>query len=90
MNSLINNYAIEIKVGDQLTGHMFLNKEGAEAVAKEVRGSHGNMDGHKQDRSRFEDIWNHFDINEDGLVEVERMPQFLRMFTGNSLDLEMQ
>ena len=39
---------------------------------------------------KFEDTWNHFDVNKDGLVEVERMPQFLRYLTGNALDISLQ
>ncbi len=31
-----------------------------------------------------------FDINHDGLVEVERMPQFLRYLLGNSLEIGLQ
>ena len=32
----------------------------------------------------FDDTWTHFDVNNDSLIEVERMPQFLRYLTGNS------
>ena len=37
----------------------------------------------------FEEVWNHFDVNKDGLVEVERMPQLLRMVCG-ALDIDLQ
>ena len=40
--------------------------------------------------NRFEDTWNHFDVNHDGLVEVERMPQFMRMLLGNALAIDLQ
>jgi len=38
--------------------------------------------------SSFEEVWNHFDVNKDGLVEVERMPQMLRMMCG-ALDIDL-
>ena len=37
----------------------------------------------------FDEVWNHFDVNKDGLVEVERMPQLLRMVCG-ALDIDLQ
>ena len=78
-----------MKVDGKETREFFLNKEGAKAVSDEVLESHSeaNAEGGKE---RFEDIWNHFDLNEDGFVEVERMPQFLRMFLGNGLDIDLQ
>lgn len=99
MHSLITKYAREITVDGKLTGHMFLNKEDALAVSKEVVGTHLGYDskktlsylnGNGEDSAIFEDTWNHFDVNKDGLVEVERMPQFLRMILGNSLEINLQ
>ena len=34
-------------------------------------------------KDHFDDTWNHFDVNKDSIVEVERMPQFLRYLTGS-------
>ena len=89
MNSLINNYAREIKVDGELTGHMYCNHNDALAVANEVMDSHKQHDARPGDVQRFEEVWNHFDVNKDGLVEVERMPQFLRMLLGNALDIDL-
>jgi hypothetical protein len=51
---------------------MFLNKEDAKAVSAEV------LKNHKRDTAtdepNFDSTWEHFDVNKDGLVEVERMP----------------
>ena len=88
MNSMIKNYAREIKKAGDLTGHMFLNHDDARAAANEVLASHSSANAVGVDQ--FEDIWNHFDVNHDGLVEVERMPQFFRMLLGNSLDIDLQ
>jgi len=72
MNSLISNYALEVRdVNGQPTGHFFLNKEQAKLAADEISGTH---DTSKVDSRTFEDTWNHFDVNNDGLIEVERGP----------------
>ena len=72
MNSLISNYAREVKRDGRLTGQMFLNKEDAKSVADEVEKSHPAHIA--TDETDFEGTWDHFDVNKDGLVEVERMP----------------
>ena len=90
MNSIFDKYAIEVQVDDQRTGTMFCNKEGAKALSDEVLATHADWNSYPDQPARFEDIWNHFDVNHDGLVEAERMPQFLRMLLGNNLVLDLQ
>ena len=85
MNSLISRYSLEGNVGGKPNGHFYLNKEGALAVSKEVVNTHLGMNGKKREQyiaPRFNQIWSHFDVNSDGFLEVERMPQFLRMLVG--------
>jgi len=84
MNSLISKYAREVKKDGKLTGQMFLNKEDAQSVSNEVLKDHVKHTA--TDETDFEGTWKHFDINNDGLVEVERMPQFLRYLTNGALD----
>ena len=72
MNSLISKYAREVRRDGHNTGHMFCNKEDAKAVADEVLANH--KDNTAVDKVDFEGTWTHFDVNNDGLVEVERMP----------------
>ena len=70
MHSLITKYAREVKNAEGLSA-LFLNEEDAKAVSEEV------VNNHKADIAGpvdFDATWNHFDINHDGLVEVERMP----------------
>ena len=86
MNSLITKYAREVKNSEGLSA-LFLNEEDAKAVSQEV------LDNHKADIAGpvdFDATWNHFDINHDGLVEVERMPQFLRYLTNGALNDKLQ
>ena len=77
MNSMIGAYAREVFVKGEPTGHHFLNKADARAAANEVIANHKSEDrlaGDEDSDNRFEDTWNHFDVNHDGLVEAERMP----------------
>ena len=93
MNSIDGSYAREVFYKGEPTGHLFLNKADAKAAAAEVVANHKNEDRLADDEdseNRFEDTWNHFDVNHDGLVEAERMPQFMRMLLGNALAIDLQ
>ena len=76
MRSLINNYSLELKNDGQPTGHFYLDKEGARAVSEEVLRTHGNItnDAKSFMAEHFTSTWDHFDVNHDAIVEVERMP----------------
>lgn len=94
MNSLINNYALELKDKDgNPTGHFYLDQDAAKGVCMEVLLNNAH---YKQDKannwidSNFAGTWTHFDVNNDNIVEVERMPQFLRYFVHDALDLDLQ
>ena len=73
MNSADGTYAREVFVNGEPTGHLFLNKDDARRMANEVIANHRSEDRNAGDENRFEDTWNHFDVNKDGLVEAERM-----------------
>ena len=93
MESIIKNYAREIKVKGQLTGTMMLNLEDAKALAAEVRRTHSGSMGYSSqvDGISVEDAFNHFDVNGDGLIEAERTPQFLRyLYPNGALDIDLQ
>jgi len=94
MNSLIQNYAIEMKDKDGVaTGHFFCDRDGALDVSKEVVNTHFSKEKSQQSKlllDRFDETWNHFDVNHDGIVEVGRMPQFLRFLLGNALAIDLQ
>jgi len=89
MNSLIQNYAIEMKDKDgNPTGHFFCDRDSALGVSKEVVNTHNSGDKGQNASlllDRFDETWTHFDVNHDGIVEVGRMPQFLRYLLGNAL-----
>ena len=69
---------------------MMLNHDDAWKASQEVIANHKKHNASGADQGTFENVWNHFDVNHDGLVEVERMPQFMRMLLGNSLDIDLQ
>jgi len=91
---MINNYAVELKNADgQPSGNFFLDNSGAKDACMEVllNNSHYSQDkANKFMAEHFDNTWNHFDVNKDGIVEVGRMPQFLRYFTGDALDIDLQ
>jgi len=87
---MIENYAIEMKdANGKPSGHMFLNKQNAKDAATEVCKTHMPKNADSILAEKFDDTWNHFDVNKDGIVEVERMPQFLRYLTGNALNIDL-
>jgi hypothetical protein len=72
---------------------MFLDKDGARAVSNEVVHTHFQYNDEQSTEylaTKFPETWTHFDVNNDGLIEVERMPQFLRWLLGNSLSIGLQ
>ena len=94
MNSLISNYALEMKDGNgKPSGHFFFDRDAARAVSEEVVGTHFKWDPTKTAKfldEKFGGVYDHFDVNNDSIVEVERMPQFLRYLLGNSLEIGLQ
>merc|ERR1719223_100597 len=94
MNSMIKNYARWITSDGQNTGHFFLNHDDAFAASQEVVTNHMKFSDAKAKAflgvdDKFEETWNHFDVNHDGLLEVERSPQFFRYLLGNALDIDI-
>ena len=88
MHSIISKYAVETKdpVTKKPTGHFFLDRAAAEAISREVIGTHLHLTGAKASEyfdEHVPDTWQRFDVNKEGWVEAERMPQFLRIIVGN-------
>jgi hypothetical protein len=90
MKSLIQNYAIEMKdKNGKPSGHFFFDKAAAKDASTEVCNTSAPKSAAQLLGDKFEETWTHFDVNKDGLVEVERMPQFLRYLTGNALEISL-
>jgi len=72
------------------SGHFFFDKEAARSASSEIVHTHYKYDDKKTEsflKEHFNSTWEHFDVNNDNLVEVERMPQFLRYMLGNALEI---
>jgi hypothetical protein len=75
MNSLISNYALEMRKDGVASGLFYLDKEGAYDAAEEIINTHYKLDDKKTVlKSKFNKVWKHFDVNNDGYIEVERCP----------------
>lgn len=92
MHSILTKYSHEVKVDGALTGHNFSNKDDARGVYDEVMRTHSGKWGYSQNPNviGFEDAFGHFDVNGDGLIEAERMPQFVRYVFKGGLDVDLQ
>jgi hypothetical protein len=95
MRSLYENYALEQKdANGNPSGRFYLDRPAAKAASVEVAQTHmfgGNKDkAYEFVAAKFEDVFGHFDVNKDNLIEIERMPQFLRYLLGNSLEIGLQ
>ena len=56
------------------------------AASREVLHTHKGLEGKMLDdylRTYFEKAWNHFDVNRTGMVEVIKMPQFMRFLASD-------
>ena len=94
MRSMISTYALEGKAceeddaGKEIAdtckpdGHFWMNPAGTTAAAKEVLATHKGLSGADLDSwisTYFQRTWDHFDVNKVGVIEVIKMPQFMRM-----------
>ena len=87
MESLYKNYAIEGRKNNLPDGHFWLDEANAKRASEEVIGTHLKLKGGELTsyiNSQFPTIWKRFDVNEEGKVEIDRMPQFLRMICGSA------
>lgn len=83
MRSMIMNYAAELKDDDGVpTGQFFMNSASTRRAGAEVLGTHKGLKGAENKAyldTYFQRVWDHFDVNGSGMIEVEKMPQFMRM-----------
>lgn len=87
MESMYKNYATEGKTDGKPNGHFWVDEKNAERASKEVVMTHLEMNEGKANaylKAEFPRVWQRFDVNEEGKVEIDRMPQLLRMICGNS------
>jgi hypothetical protein len=91
MRSMIENYALEGKKCDEDAdgkpincapdGTFWMNESATRAASSEVLGTHKGLSGDALKSyldTYFGKAWAHFDVNKSGMVEVLKMPQFMR------------
>jgi len=85
MESLIKKYAVEGNKNGVPNGEFYITKNGLDNVAKEVIGTHLNMKGDELDayaKSRVPKLWSHFDVLNEGFLDVAKVPSLLKMLVG--------
>jgi hypothetical protein len=87
MRSMIQNYALELKTKEGLpTGKFFMNPATTRAAAEEVLTTHKGLKGAALEdylKTYFDKAWGHFDVNRTGIVEVIKMPMFMRFLSSD-------
>ena len=87
MHSMYNQYATEGKKDGKPDGNFWLTKADARRAAEEVVGTHLHLKGDAAKSylgNEFERLWNRYDVNEEGKIEIDRAPVFLRQICGNA------
>lgn len=87
MESMYKNYAFEGRKNGLPDGHFWLDEANAKAASTEVVATHLGLKGSALTsyvNSHFAEVWKRFDVNEEGKVEIDRMPAFLRMVCGSA------
>ena len=83
MHSIISKYAVDKrdeKTGKP-TGQLYVDRAGAEALAREVVATHLKKTGKELDdyvTHNLTEAWARWDVNQTGWVEAERIPTLLR------------
>ena len=91
MKSMIMNYSDEGKDCDDAgeckpNGQFTMTEAATRAASAEVLGSHKGLKGAAGSeylKNYFERTWAHFDVNKDGRIGVETMPQFMRFLSSD-------
>jgi len=93
MKSLISKYAVEgntdviHKGKGEPNGKFYVDKANLYAASQEVVETHLNLDAAKRDTyvdKQFKTLFEHYDVNQEGYLEVERVPMFLRQIVGEN------
>ena len=88
MKSMYETYAVESEDKNGLpTGRFWVTKDSAMKACDEVVDTHLRL--HKDAKKEYLDanfpaLWARFDVNEEGKIEIDRMPQLLRSICGNA------
>ena len=82
MRSMISTYAIE----DKTNNKFLLNKPATFQAANEVLKTHKGLRGAARKeylQKYFNKTWAHFDVNKEGVIDVQKAPQFMRFLAND-------
>jgi len=81
MHSLITEYALEGKTNGEPNHHFYLTKDAVHSVSKSVVNQEFGWEGEKRDtyvNQRLAKLYPYFDVNNEGFLDVARVPPLLR------------
>ena len=82
MKSMYATYATESEDAAGLpSGHFWVTKANAMKACDEVVNTHLRLSGKEKEAyiaAQFPALWTRFDVNEEGKIEIDRMPAMLR------------
>ena len=88
MRSMYDTYATEgMDKAGLPDGRFWVTEANAKKAAAEIVGTHLHLLGKEQDayvNEVFPAAWKRYDVNEEGKIELDRMPIFLRHICGNT------
>ena len=87
MRSMYQNYATEGSTAGQPNGHFWVEESDAMKAATEVVATHLNMsekDAASYVKSSFPTTFAKYDVNEEGKLDIDMMPGFLRSICGTN------
>ena len=87
MHSMYNQYATEGQKDGLPDGNFWLTKADAKRASMEVVGTHLHLKGKDAEtyvNGIFPALWDRYDVNEDGKIEIDRSPVFLRQVCGSA------
>ena len=87
--NMLNKYAIEGIEGKKEkdprpTGSFYLTKDSARLASKEVLCTHFSLCAAKGEEylaSHYNDVWNYYDVNNEGRIDAIGVSQFFRFLT---------
>ena len=95
MHHMLVEYAMEAKDEKGAPAGTFsMNKKWTQVAAREVLQKHKHLEGEALDKymnQYFGRTWEHFDVNEAGMLDALDMPAFMKyLCSDQSLDLDKQ
>ena len=87
MRSMYENYATEGSTNGQPNGHFWVEQAEAKKAATEVVATHlklGEKEAASYVKAEWESVWGKYDVNEEGKLDIDMMPAFLRSICGTN------